>query len=327
VHINKSHINKSIVKLAIIIAIAIVLSTMPFVLNKYLTSVIIMMFILILSTMSLRVSLTVGHINIAVFGFFAIGSYTSAILTMKLGLPFLFSFLCGGGVAAIVALILGSIIVNLSEAYFLIITWGFLELVRTIIVQLTPITGGPFGIVQIPPISIGAITLTGVSEYFFILSVSVLILVILYRIEKSRLGLTWKSIAQSPRLSEAVGINNYKFRLISFMISSAVAGLSGALYAHHMGSLSPMVFSFALAIQIVIYNFFGGMKHFIGPIIGAVILMMATEPLRGLQTYEILVYAIVVILVCSFLPDGLISLPDKLIPLIRNLRKSGRTSV
>ena len=315
---------RRITVLAVLLAVAIVLLTVPLVLNPYLLSVLILIFISILPTISTRVSLIVGQINIAVIGFFAIGGYTSGYLTMNLGVPFLAAFLAGGIVAAIVSLLLGAIIINLGDLYFIIITWGFLEVVRSVAVKATPLTGGAGGLIGIPPISLGGITFSKTAEYFFILLAVSLILYALYRIEYSRLGLTWKSIGQAPSLSEAVGISAYKYKIISFVISSFIAGLGGALYAHHMGVLQPVTFTFMLATTVIIYNFFGGNRHFIGPIVGAFVLLLAVEPLRGLHSYEMMAYAGVIILVIIFLPDGLISLPDRLAPLTRRLFRSDK---
>ena len=182
--------SKSIIILAAIIALTIVLATMPFVLGAYLLSVLILLFIYLLPAMSMRVSLLAGQTNIGVVAFFAIGGYASAILSMELGVPVLVSLLGGGLIAALAGLLLGSMIMKMGDLYFLILTWGFLELVRSVAIKAVPLTNGPFGLVNIPPISIGGLVLSDTPEYFFILFVTVLVLVLLYRLEHSRLGLT-----------------------------------------------------------------------------------------------------------------------------------------
>lgn len=317
---------KSIVILAALIALAIVLSTMPFVLNAYLLSVLVLLFIYLLPAMSMRVSLLAGQTNIGVVAFFAIGGYASAILSMKLGVPFLAALLGGGLIAALVGLLLGSMIMKMGDLYFLILTWGFLELVRSVAIKAVPLTNGPFGLVNIPPISIGGLVLSRVPEYFFILFVTVLVLVLLYRLEYSRLGLTWKGIAQAPSLSESVGVNVYRFKLISFIISCFVAGLGGALYAHHMGVLTPVMFTFLLATTVILWNVLGGVGSFWGPVVGTVFLLLLVEPLRGLASFEMITYAAILIVVIIFLPGGLITLPNRLGSLIRHLRRKGKTA-
>jgi branched-chain amino acid transport system permease protein len=319
------HTKKSII-IAAIIALVIVLCTMPFVLSNYLLSVLVLILIYMLPAMSMRVSLLAGQTNIGVVAFFAIGGYASAILSMKLGVPVLAAMLGGGLIAALVGLVLGSVIMNMGDLYFLILTWGFLELVRSVAIKATSLTNGPFGLVNIPPISIGGLALSKVPEYFFILLVTVLILAFLYRLEYSRLGLTWKGIAQAPNLSESVGVNVYRFKLISFVISCFVAGLGGAVYAHHMTVLQPVTFTFLLATTVILWNVLGGVGSYWGPVVGTVFLLLIVEPLRQLQSFEMITYAAILIVVILFLPGGLITLPKRLGPLIKRLRRKGETA-
>lgn len=320
------HTKKSIIILAALIALAIVLITMPFVLGAYLLSVIVLLLIYLLPAMSMRVSLLAGQTNIGVVAFFAIGGYASAILSMKLGVPVLAAILAGGLIAAFAGLILGAAIMNMGDLYFLILTWGFLELIRSIAIKATPLTNGSFGLVDIPHISIGGHVLSSVPEYFFILFATVLVLVLLYRLEYSRLGLTWKGIAQAPNLSESLGVNIYKFKLISFVISCFVAGLGGALYAHHMSVLQPVMFTFLLATTVILWNVIGGVGDYWGPVVGTVFLLLLVEPLRGLESYEMITYAAILIVVIIFLPGGLITLPKKLRPLFERLRQKNKTT-
>jgi len=317
---------KSTIILAAFIVLAIVLFTMPFVLGAYLLSVLVLLLIYILPAMSMRVSLLAGQTNIGVVAFFAIGGYASAILSLKLGVPVLAALLGGGLIAAIVGLLLGSVIMKMGDLYFLILTWGFLELVRSVAIKAVPLTNGPFGLVNIPPLSIGGLVLSRVPEYFFILFFTLLVLVLLYRVEYSRLGLTWKGIAQAPSLSESVGVNVYRFKLVSFVISCFVAGLGGALYAHHMGVLQPGTFTFLLATTVIIWNVLGGVGSYWGPIVGTVFLLLLVEPLRGLASFEMITYAAILIAVIIFLPGGLITLPKRLGPLIKRLRRKGETA-
>jgi branched-chain amino acid transport system permease protein len=317
---------KSIIILAAIIALTIVMITMPFVLGAYLLSVLVLLLIYILPAMSMRVSLLAGQTNIGVVAFFAIGGYASAILSMELGVPVLISLLGGGLIAALAGLLLGSMIMKMGDLYFLILTWGFLELVRSVAIKAVPLTNGPFGLVNIPPISIGGLVLSDIPEYFFILVVTLLVLVLLYRMEYSRLGLTWKGIAQAPNLSESVGVNVYRYKLVSFVISCFVAGLGGALYAHHMGVLQPVMFTFLLATTVILWNVLGGVGSYWGPIVGTVFLLLIVEPLRGLASFEMITYASILIVVIILLPGGLVTLPSRLGSLIKRLRRKDKTA-
>jgi branched-chain amino acid transport system permease protein len=317
---------KSIIILSALIALAIVMSIMPFVLGKYLLSVLILILIYMLPAMSMRVSLLAGQTNIGVVAFFAIGGYASAILAMDLGVPVVLAMLGGGLIAALVGLLLGSMIMKMGDLYFLILTWGFLELVRSVAIKAVPLTNGPFGLVNIPHISLGGAALSRVPEYFFILVVMGIVMVLLYRLEYSRLGLTWKGIAQAPNLAESVGVNVYRYKLISFVISCFVAGLGGALYAHHMGVLQPVMFTFLLATTVILWNVLGGVGSYWGPVVGTVFLLVIVEPLRGLESFEMITYAAILIVVIILLPGGLVTLPGRLGALRRRLRRKNKTA-
>ena len=305
------HTRRVQVVLGLLLAAITTLTIAPFVFGAYITFVLTLIFIYLLPTLSMRMSLIAGQTNIGVVGFFAIGGYTSAALAIKLHIPVFIALFAGGIMAAFIGLLIGAIIMNLGDLYFIIITWGFLELVRSVAIKATPLTGGPFGLVDIPPLSIAGLRLSDITEYFFVFIFTATILLVLYRLESSRLGLTWKGIAQAPSLAEAVGINVHRFKLISFVVSCFASGLGGALYAHHMSILQPVTFTFLLATTVIIWNFFGGLQHFLGPVVGAVVLLLAVEPLRGLESYEMIAYAGVIIVVTVFVPNGLISLPDR----------------
>jgi branched-chain amino acid transport system permease protein len=123
-----------------------------------------------------------------------------------------------------------------------------------------------------------------------------------------------------------MGVNVYRFKLVSFIISCFIAGLGGAVYAHHMGVLQPGTFTFLLATTVIIWNVLGGVGSYWGPIVGTVFLLLLVEPLRGLESFEMITYAAILIVVIILLPGGLITLPKRLGPLIKRLRRKGETA-
>ena len=139
----------------------------------------------------------------------------------------------------------------------------------------------------------------------------VVILVILYKLEHSRLGLIWKSIGMADNLAQSLGVDVARYKILSFMIGCFFAGVAGAYYAHFIRFIFPPEFSFLMAVNILIYNFVGGRGHFVGPIIGAAFLTLLTEPFRG-SPYETIFFSIALLLTILFLPGGLITLPAKL---------------
>jgi len=298
-----------------------ILVLLPLFIGEYGLMILILICINVLLASSLRISMNAGQFNFGIPAFMAIGAYGSALMTMKLGFPPILAFFAAGMLSAIVSLIVGYPSLRIKHVYFLMLTLGFVEIVKALAIRWDSLTGGPTGLPGIPPFSIAGFKLvTKISQYYFTLFSSLVILLVLYRLEKSRFGLIIKSIEQAEDLGETVGINTYTYKMLAFAISSFFCGLTGSLYAHNMAFIEPTLFGFLLAIFVVVYCFVGGLDNFAGPIAGAVLLSILTEPLRGFQAYERIFFAIILVLVVIFLPGGIISLPAKLSPSIGRLR-------
>lgn len=304
-----------------------ILLLLPLFAGKYILLVLIIVCIRVLLASSLRISMNAGQLNFGIPGFYAIGAYCSALMVMKLGVPWVVAFFVAGILAAAVSLIIGYPSMRLKYVYFLMLTLGFIEIVRMVATRWESLTGGAMGLPSIPPVSIAGIELaTKVPQYYFTLLVTLVILLVLYRLEHSRFGLTIKSIRQAEDLGETVGINTYRYKILAFTISSFFCGLTGSLYAHNMTYIEPILFGFPLAAMVMVYCFVGGLGGFAGPIVGAVGLSLLTEPLRGLMYYEMIFFAVVLVLVVLFLPSGLLGLPARLSSFIGRLSRSGKPS-
>jgi branched-chain amino acid transport system permease protein len=148
----------------------------------------------------------------------------------------------------------------------------------------------------------------------------VVILLILYKLEYSRLGLIWKSIGMADHLALSLGVNVAAYKLLAFAVGCFFAGVAGAFYAHFVRFLFPPTFDFLMATNILVYNFVGGRGHFWGPILGAAFLSWLPEVFRGSEAtrqYETIFFSITMLLTILFLPGGLITLPGKLTSLVR----------
>ena len=261
---------------------------------------------------SLRPSLTCGQLNIGHSGFMSIGAYTSALLAKNLGFPFEISLLCGALLAAIVALAIGYPALRLRGVYFAMVTVAFVEVIRLVAQIWVPLTHGMSGLSGIPKPSILGMTLTTkTSQYYLALFLMLAILLVLWKLESSRLGLIWKSIGMADNLAQSLGVNIAKHKLLAFAIGCFFAGVAGAFYAHFIRFLFPPEFGFLMATNILVYNFVGGRGHFAGPIVGAIFLSLLSEPFRG-SPYETIFFSIAMLLTILFLPGGLITLPAKL---------------
>src|SRR5262249_9393563 len=138
----------------------------------------------------------------------------------------------------------------------------------------------------------------------------VLVLLILYKCERSRLGLIWKSIGMADNLATSLGVNVAGYKLLAFSLGCFFAGVAGAFYAHFIRLLFPPEFSFLMATNILLYNFVGGKCSFAGSIVGAILLSLLSEPFRG-SPYETIFFSIAMLLTILLLPGGLVTLPGK----------------
>ena len=204
--------------------------------------------------------------------------------------------------------------------YFLIGSFAAGEVIRLVWKwsELTWLFGGPKGIKLIPPFpDIPVLSIDfydPVNYYYLCLIVVTVSLLILYRVERSRIGLTFHAIHWQDKLAELVGVDTFRYRMLAFVISSFFAGLSGALYAHYIGTVNPNRFSVEEMTYILIWAIVGGTATFYGPILGVVVLTILNEVvLRAIGVDEMrpMLYGAILILFILFLPNGLESLVPK----------------
>jgi branched-chain amino acid transport system permease protein len=295
--------------LGFMVVLALVL---PHVGGDYYVHLFALVFTNVILAASLRPSLTCGQLNIGHSAFMSIGAYTSALLAKNLAVPFEISLLCGALLAAAVGLAVGYPSLRLRGVYFAMVTVAFVEVIRLIAQIWVPLTRGMSGLSGIPKPSVLGMTLrTKTSQYYLALVLMLAILLVLWKLEHSRLGLIWKSIGMAENLAQSLGVNIAKHKLLAFMIGCFFAGVAGAFYAHFIRFLFPPEFGFLMATNILVYNFVGGRGHFAGPLVGAVFLSLLSEPFRG-NPYETIFFSIAMLLTILFLPGGLITLPGKL---------------
>jgi branched-chain amino acid transport system permease protein len=295
--------------LLVIVALLVLLPLMG---GDYYIYLFALVFINVILAASLRPSLACGQLNIGHSAFMCIGAYTSGLLAKNLDVPFEVSLVCGAILAAAVGVGIGYPSLRLRGVYFAMVTVAFVEAVRLLASIWVPLTRGNAGLSGIPKPNLLGITLaTRTSQYYLALGLMLVVLLVLYKLEYSRLGLIWKSIGMADNLAQSLGVNIAKHKLLAFVIGCFFAGVAGAFYAHFIRFLFPPEFGFLVATNILIYNFVGGRGHFAGLIVGAVFLSLLSEPFRG-SAYETIFFSIVMLLTILFLPGGLITLPDKL---------------
>jgi branched-chain amino acid transport system permease protein len=305
-------------------ALFVVLLLLPqFIRQPYVCHIFIMMGVNIILAVSLRFIAMSGQFSLGHAGMVSIGAYTSALLVIKGGLSFWLALPLSGLTAMSIACLVGYPFTRLKGIYFTMVTLFLAEFIRLTAEQWKSLTGGVSGIMTIPrpnPIIIpGLLNADFASKtdfYYLILMMVGITLLIFYAIESSRVGMTFLSIQQSESLSESIGINSTRFRVLAFGIGCFFAGIDGSFYSHYFSAIAPGSFGFLLGIYIFIYMVVGGMKRFAGPMIGAVILTLIPEFARRVKAYEPFVFAAILLLTIFFLRGGIISLPERLSKII-----------
>jgi branched-chain amino acid transport system permease protein len=313
--------SKQLVNLIAIVALTCILFSLPFIIKSlYWTHVLILTMITVLLAVSMRTLMLTGQVSLGTAGFILLGAYSSALLSTRLGLSFWIAMPLGGLLSAFIALVVGYPFLRTKGIYFAILTVMLAEVCRLIAWYWLDMTHGAAGLQNIPPpnpINILGITVlnfnTKLSCYYLVLVIVILSLIILYRMERSWLGLMWSAISEADNLAQTVGINIMGHKMLIFCISSFFMGIGGALYAHYMGAISPYgtpgsPFSFTASIYTLIYVVVGGEAFFAGPIIGAVLLSILPEVARGAQEYMPLIFGGLLIVVMFFMPQGILGL-------------------
>ena len=261
-----------------------------------------------------------GQLPLGHAGFMAIGAYASALFTMAFdNMPAIISFplsiILGAIVAGIFGILIGIPALRLKGDYLAIITLGFGEIIRVIILNL-PFTGGAYG-------------LKGISKYTTVSWTLVWVFItiyVIYTLIKSRHGRAILSIREDEIAAEASGISTTFYKVTGFAVSAAFAGVAGGLYAHYLCILDPPSFGFMKSCEILVMVVLGGMGSIIGSVVSAIVLTILPELLRGFSQYRMVIYSLLLVIVMIFRPSGLFgkydfSLGKTFDSLFMNMRK------
>ena len=256
---------------------------------------------------------SLGHVVLM-----GVGAYTSALLSKLLGLPVPLSMLLGAGVAALTAWALSFPLLRMRGFYFLIGSFAAGEVIRLLWIKFR-LFGGPKGLTRIPPFpDFGPIRFFDAVHYYYLaLLVVAVALLILWRIEHSRVGLVFHAVHWNDKLAASVGIDTRQIRAQAFVVASFFAGLAGTLLAHYVGAVNPTRFDVAQMVYVLIWVIVGGTTRFYGPILGVVLLTVLNEVvLRGIgaETLRPFLYGLVLVLTVRFLPGGLETVVERLRP-------------
>ncbi|MEO3417146.1 branched-chain amino acid ABC transporter permease [Roseovarius sp. CAU 1744] len=258
---------------------------------------------------------SLGHVVIM-----GVGAYASALYTKELGIYVPVGILLGGITAALLAVLLSFPLFRMKGFYFLIGSFAAGEIIRLLWKRFRDPFGGPKGIKGIDPMpdfSIGFYDFDFFEpvSYYYLSGVVVLVcLWILWRIERSPVGLTFHAVHWQDKLAEASGVNLRAYRTLAFAIASGFAGIGGALQAHYLGTINPNSFDVDLMVFVLTWAIVGGTATFYGPILGCVVLTVLNEIIlreMGFEQMRPLIYGAIMILSILFMPKGLESVVQR----------------
>lgn len=287
-------------KWGLLILLCLVLIILPQFLGRY--SIFVIYLVFLNATLAQSWNLLGGYTGLISLGhaaFFGLGAYTTAMLITVLGVPFIFSTIGGGLVAAIFSLAISVPTFRFRGIYFAIGTLVLAEALRIWMINWM-FTGGAQGI-NLP---VTEISLKGF--YYIMLLVAACTTALLAFILRTKLGLGLRAIRDNENSAQNMGVNTFKAKLFSFMISAFIAGIAGGIHANKMASIEPYsIFSVMWTISTINIVIIGGMSTVFGPVLGSVFFTYLAELLANYSTFHLVITGIILILIIRFLPAGI----------------------
>jgi branched-chain amino acid transport system permease protein len=284
--------------------------------------------VFIIATMGLN--LTVGYAGQKSLGhaaFFGIGAYTVAIL-LKAGINFWIALPVAAVQCFVTGLLVGFPALRVQTIYLAFATLGFNTAVWLVMRNEEWLTGGNFGINNIPRPSFLGFSLEGnLAYYFCVLFITLILAALLAALLRSPWGKAFTALRDNPIRAESLGIDTRGYILLSFAIGAAYAGIAGGLYASQVQFIDPALFTVHASIMMYLMVVVGGPGYFLGPVLGSAVGVVLPEWLRFAQGWYLFVFGASVVLLMIWLPDGLLSIPSRLRALRQARKASADTAV
>ena len=290
-----------------LIVAAILLLGLPWVVtNKYYIHILISVGLYSILALSLNlVTGYAGQLSFCHVAFYGIGAYTGGLLMLRLGVSFWLAILAGALMAAFFGLILGLPTLRLRGDYLAIVTLGFGEIVRLVLINSTELTRGPLGRPGIPSPNLFGYQFSGRVPYYYLILVFLLLtLFLMRRITNSGIGLSMLAVKHDEIAAESIGIAPIKYKLLAFVLSAAFAGAVGVFYASYVSFISPDTFVYTDSVTILAMVVLGGMASLPGAVLGALVLSAVPEILRAINDYRMVLYGLLMVLMMIYRPQG-----------------------
>jgi branched-chain amino acid transport system permease protein len=281
---------------------------LPLILDNYQMDVLTMAGLYVVLALGLNIVVGfAGLLDLGYAAFYAVGAYSYALLSTHFSVSFWLALPLGAFFAGCFGFILGVITLRLKGDYLAIVTLGFIQILHLVLNNWDSLTHGPRGILGIPHPQIGSLVFNRpVYYYYLVLVIAVAALMFIRRINDSRIGRAWAAIREDEIAAEAMGLNTTRLKILAFVMGSAWAGVGGTFFAGKIGFISPESFTFFESILILSMVVMGGIGSIPGVILGAVILILLPEALRGFSDYRMLLFGAAMILMMVVRPQGMI---------------------
>ena len=302
-------------RLALLAFLGLTATAPVWVWNPYHLHTLIMAGIFAVLALSLNLLLGyTGQLSLGHAAFFGIGAYTTGLLTVKLDWSPWLGLLGAIALPAATGWVIGRLALKLRGAYFVLLTISFSGVVSLVSVNWMTLTNGPLGVPGVPPVEISlgrwpALSLRSKSAYYYlVVAAVVLCYLVCLALIRSRVGRALIALRENETLAESVGIDGTHYLVLAAVLSAAMAGLAGGLYAHYTRFVSPEVFLWTYTVTMVIMVIAGGKGTLGGPIVGALIFTVLPEALRALTSWQwqMLLYGVLLIAVLFLMPRGIV---------------------
>jgi branched-chain amino acid transport system permease protein len=249
-----------------------------------------------------------GITSLGNIGFMAVGGYVSGILAKHLGWsPWGCIILGGLGAMLIVTLLVGLPALRLSGIYIALLSLIFADSLPTILTQTRTITGGAMGLHDIPPFFEG---ITRVQAYYIVFGFFLLMHAVIWLIIRSSTGLAFVALRDSRDFATALGVSEYQEKLKVFALTAFLTGAAGGVYVHYLGDISPTTLSIEPFLLTIAMMELGGIGTFMGPVLGAAIIVFGNEFLRLAGTLRLALLGGLICIIILFFPGGLMQVID-----------------
>ena len=301
--------------------------------DQYLLHIAIVTGIFIIAAMSLNLLLGyTGQLSLGHVAFFGVGAYTSALVAVGFDVdlfghtfvhdpwPVVPAFLIATAVAGLCGYLIGKLSFRVRGAYFVIVTVSFAEVTRIVALNWVDLTQGPLAVTNIPPFSL---KLPGLAEYtlfsktsnyYLVLVVAIVSYVVIKRIVSSRIGRAMIALKGNESLAVSVGIDVTGSLVLAAVVSAALAGAAGSLYAHYIRIIDPDIFLFIYTVTMVIMVMTGGKGTLAGPVVGGIIFGFMPVVVRSFAAPEVqwILYGALMIVIVFLLPQGITPAVERL---------------